>query len=183
MAETNNLNVQKDLKEMTVLNSGTGEKLGTVHDAILHPTQGRLLGLVLRDGEGKNRLLSVRDFFIGRDAVMTIKEFRYETDGQSEALLEGIPAEQLKGSNVVTTDGRLLGRISDIYVAVEQPRTVYHVTESTLQRFFGGGFYLAGDVPSAYAPDGVRLIVPEETENRFAVSTVDEAFGVAKATA
>jgi uncharacterized protein YrrD len=177
MSETRRLNVMKDLKGMAVINSGTGEKLGAVQDAIVHPTQGRLLGLLLRGADGQARALGVQDFFIGRDAVISVQELRYETEGQSEMLRGGIQAEQLKGANVVTGDGRLLGRISDVYVSVDQPRIAYHVTESTLQRFFGGGFYLEGSVPRVYAPDGARLLVPEETDSRFAVATLDEAFG------
>ena len=182
MNETRRLNVMKDLKEMAVINSGTGEKLGIVQDAIIHPTQGRLLGLLLKDADGQSRLIGVQDFFIGRDAVMTVKDFHYEIEGQSETLRDGITAEQLKGANVVTSDGRLLGRVNAVYVSAEPPRTAYHVTESTLQRFFGGGFYLAGNVPRAYAPDGVRVIVPEETDG-FTVASLDEAFGVTAAAA
>jgi len=177
MNEVRKLNVLKDLKDMTVINSGTGERLGVVQDAIILPTQGRLLGILVRDSEGQPRSLGVQSFLIGRDAIMTGKDFRYETEIQNADLREGVPAEQIKGASVVTGDGRLLGRISDVYVSAEEPRIAYHVTESTLQRFFGGGFYLAGDVVRAYAPDGVRLIVPEDTETRLAADSLDNVFG------
>jgi hypothetical protein len=48
--------------------------------------------------------------------------------------------------------------------------TVYHVAESTLRRFIGVGFYIAGNVPRAYSPDGVRMIVPDDTENSRALA-------------
>jgi uncharacterized protein YrrD len=181
MSAGRKLDVLKDLKEMAIINSNTGEKLGIVQDALVNPTQGRLLGLLYRDSGGQTYALSIQNILIGRDAVMTGKDFRPETEGQSEMLHDGIATEQLKGANVVTGDGRLLGRISAVYVSADQPNIAYHVTESALQRFFGGGFYLAGEVPHAYAPDGVRLIVPEETDHRFAVATLDEAFGASAA--
>ena len=33
------------------------------------------------------------------------------------------------------------------------------------------------DLPSAYSRDGVRIIVPADTEEKYAVTTIDEAFG------
>jgi hypothetical protein len=47
-----------------------------------------------------------------------------------------------------------------------------------MQKFLGGGFYIASDLPTAYSHDGVRIIVPAYTEERYAVTTIDEAFGV-----
>jgi hypothetical protein len=81
------------------------------------------------------------------------------------------------GTNVVTEDGKLLGRVGEVHLSLETPRVTYRVAESTLQRFLGGGFYIAGDLPSAYSRDGVRMIVPPDTEERYAAESVDEAFG------
>ncbi len=176
--ESRNLNVAKELKGMTVLNAGSGEKLGEVTDALINltqgPTQGQMIGIALRTPEGEMRALATRDFFIGVDAVMAAKEARFETLGQSEALTGGVPAHELVGANIVTEDGKLLGRISEVYISTEQSQAVYHVAESTLQRFFGGGFYIAGNVPRAYSPDGVRMIVPDDTENSRAVESLAE---------
>ena len=78
----------------------------------------------------------------------------------------------------MTEDGNLLRRVGEAYLLPDTFGTVYRVTESTLQRYLGGGFYIAGDLPDAYSHDGIRLIVPAETEDRFAATTVDEAYGV-----
>ena len=169
------MNVAKELHGMTVLNAGSGEKLGEVTDALIHATQGRMIGIALRTPEGEMRALATRDFFIGVDAVMAAIEARFETLGQSEALTGGVPAHELVGANIVTEDGKLLGRVSEVYISTEQHQAVYHVAESTLQRFFGGGFYIAGNVPRAYSPDGVRMIVPDGTENSRAVEPLAEA--------
>lgn len=176
--EARHLNAAKELKGMTVLNAGSGEKLGEVTDALINlaqgPTQGQMIGIALRTPEGEMRALASRDFFIGVDAVMAAKEARLETLGQSEALTGGVPAHELVGINIVTEDGKLLGRVSEVYISTGQSQAVYHVAESTLQRFFGGGFYIAGNVPRAYSPDGVRMIVPDDTENSRAIASLAE---------
>lgn len=53
--EARNLNVAKELHGMTVLNAGSGEKLGEVTDALIHATQGRMIGIALRTPEGEMR--------------------------------------------------------------------------------------------------------------------------------
>jgi sporulation protein YlmC with PRC-barrel domain len=178
MAVSKAMSVAKELKKMSVINGGTGEKLGEVEDVLIHPTEGRVLGVSLRAPDGQARAISVRDFFIGPDAVMATGDARLEPPDQSGTLADGVPARELLGTNVVSADGKLLGQVSDVFISLDQPRAAYQVANSTLQRFFGGGFYLAGDVPRAYAPDGARMIVPEDVEHRFAVSSLGEALGL-----
>jgi sporulation protein YlmC with PRC-barrel domain len=183
MAESRVMSVRNGLRGMSVINSATGEKLGEAEDVFVHPTQGRVLGISLRAADGQARALSARDFFIGPNAVMTTGEARLELADQGGALVDGVSGRELAGTNVVSADGRLIGRVSDVYISLDEPRAAYHVTHSTLQRFFGGGFYLAGDVPRAYAPDGARMIVPEETEDRLACPSAEEALGLNTAAA
>src|SRR5689334_7325843 len=99
MSAGRKLDVLKDLKEMAVINSSTGEKIGIVQDALVNPTQGRLLGLLYRDSGGQTYALSLQNLLIGRDAVMTGKDFLLETEGQSEMLHDSVTTEQLKGAN------------------------------------------------------------------------------------
>jgi sporulation protein YlmC with PRC-barrel domain len=174
-SEARNLNVTKDLKGMIVLNTATGEKLGEVTDAIIHPTEGRMIGIALRTPEGEIRALPAENLLIGVHAVMVAKEARFEMPGHSDKLTGGVPAHDLVGTNVVTGDGKLLGRVSEVYISTEQPKVFYHIAESALQRFFGGGFYIAGNLPRAYSPDGMRMIVPDDTENSYAVPSLAEA--------
>lgn len=178
MTEIREMNVDKELKGMTVLKTDTGNKMGEVNDAIVHPVEGRVLGLIIRTGEGQERAMAARDFFIGKDAVMATAGARFVEEGGDNWLAGGVPAlGEVVGTNVVTEDGKLLGRVSEVHISLEMPRVVYRVTESTLQRFLGGGFYIAGDLPSAYSRDGVRMIVPPDTEERYAAESLDEAFG------
>jgi hypothetical protein len=110
--------------------------------------------VVVRATEGGERRLSASNFIIGQDVI---------------------------GSKVVTEDGTLLGRVSEAHIGVDQPgvagaaRVVYRVAESTLQKFFGGGFFLPGSVARSYSPEEKRMIVPADTENRYAASSLAEA--------
>ena len=172
------MNVEKELKGKTVLRTDTGDKMGEVSDAIVHPIEGRVMGLIVRTEEGQERALAARDFFIGKDAIMATEGARFVEEGAGHNLEPGVPAlGEIVGTNVVTDDGKLLGRVNEVHVSLELPRAVYRVTGSTLQRFLGGGFYIAGSLPAAYSRDGVRMIVPADTEDRYAVTTIDEAFG------
>ena len=172
------MNVEKGLKGMTVLRIDTADKMGEVSDAILHPIEGRVIGILVRTGEGPERVLATRDFFIGKDAVMTKAEARFVDERSGQRMEGGVPAiGKIIGTNVVTDNGNLLGRVSEVHISLDTPHAVYCVAESTLQRFLGNGFYIAGDLPITYSEDRVRLIVPADTEERYAVMTVNEAFG------
>lgn len=172
------INVEKNLKGMTVLRVDTGNKMGEVSDAIVNPVEGKVMGLIVRADQKQERALAAQDFFIGKDAVMAIAGARFVEEESGNNLKDGVPAlGEIIGTNIVTNEGKFLGRVSEVHISLEMPRAVYRVTESTLQRFMGGGFYIAGDLPHAYSQDGVRLIVPADTEDRYAVMIIDEVFG------
>lgn len=176
MSEVKTLNVASDLKGMTVLASDSGEKLGNATDVIIHPVEGKVLGIALRTLEGERRVISTQDFSIGVDAIMAAKGSVAHTTDTTGDLAGGVEAVgEIVGTNVVTEDGKLLGRVREVHILADRPRAVYRVAETTLQRFFGGGFYLAGDVPRSYSPDGARMIVPADVEQRHAASSVAEA--------
>jgi sporulation protein YlmC with PRC-barrel domain len=165
-----------DLKGMPVLAADSGERLGEVTDAIIHPTKGRILGVALKTTDGERRVLDVQEIRIGEDAVMAAPGTRPHAADDVEDLREGVSARDgIIGANVVTAAGKLIGRISGVYVSIDRPRTAYRVTESTLQRWFGGGFFIAGDVPSGYAADRPRFIVPEDIEEIYGGDSITEA--------
>jgi uncharacterized protein YrrD len=174
------LNVASQLKGMAVLRRDTGDKLGSVVDAVVDPAGGRVLGINVQSAEGEVCVLGTPDFLIGQDAVMVTRA-EPVLGGETEGGLEsGVSAARgLVGTNVVTDDGRLVGKVSDVYISAERPRLAYRVTGSALERFFGGGFFMGGDVPRAYSPDGARLIVPADTEDRRAARSAAEAIGAA----
>ncbi len=168
------LNVASHLKGRAVLKSDTGEKLGEVEDVIINPVAGEVLGIALRLPEGASAALAVQDFIIGPDAVMVAAGKLNPTLDTSNILTGGVKASAIIGAAVVTEDGKLLGRVNEIHIFVKRTVVVYQVAESTLQRFFGGGFFLAGHVPLAISHDGARLIVPVETESRYARTSLIE---------
>jgi uncharacterized protein YrrD len=171
------LNVEKDFKGMPILATDTGAKLGEVRDVIIQPVEGRVMGVYAVTPDGDERRLRATDFVVGKDAVMTSqKSFRYAGDYANE-MEGGIRAiGEMIGSTVVTEDGKLLGRVSEVYIGEDRPHVVYRVTESTLQKFFGGGFFIDGNVALSYAPDGARIIVPTDTEDRYAASSLKEFY-------
>jgi uncharacterized protein YrrD len=174
--EIRTLNVAKDLRGMPLLAVDTGAKLGEIRDVIIQPVGGRVIGVVVRaldDGEARLRM---SDIIIGPDAVMTSWEsFEYAGDRAVE-LAGGVRAiDEMVGSNVVTEDGDLLGRISEVYIRADKPQVAYRVTESSIKKIFGKGFFLPGDAARSYAPDGARMIVPADTEERYAVSSLGAA--------
>jgi uncharacterized protein YrrD len=174
--EVRTLNVAKDLRGMSLLAVDTGEKLGEIRDAILQPTEGRVMGVVARTPDGNEFRLRISDIIIGQDAVMTSWESFERAGERAGEMAGGVRAlDEMIGSNVVTEDGELLGRISEIYIRADKPQAVYRVTESRIQKLLGGGFFLPGGAPRSYAPDGARMIVPADTEERHAASSLADA--------
>ena len=175
--EIRTLNVAKDFRGMPLLAADTGAKLGEIRDAIIQPTEGRVMGVVVRTLDGDDLRLRISDIIIGEDAVMTSGESFERAGDHSSVMAGGFRAvDEIIGSNVVTEDGDLLGRITEVYIRVDKPQAVYRVAESKLQKFFGRGFFLAGDVARSFAPDGTRMIVPADTHERYIASSLAEAF-------
>ncbi|HEY7547355.1 MAG TPA: PRC-barrel domain-containing protein [Blastocatellia bacterium] len=169
MREMRTLDVASELKGMPVFASNTSKKLGEVTDAIVHPTEGKLLGIALLTPEGKERALALGDFQIGMEVVTA-----EESALSDPKILCGTPAggnyvcREIVGASVVTDDGNLLGRVIDVYIWAEPSRVLYRVAQSTMQRLFGG-FFMAGSVPHSYSSSGLRMIVPVDTKERHAV--------------
>ncbi|MBC8144674.1 MAG: PRC-barrel domain-containing protein [bacterium] len=163
-----------EIRQLSVLDSGTGDRLGSINDIVVHPTDGRLLGLIIRALDGEDSVIPLSAFRIGDNAVMAQPDPPLELLGSSELLKDGaFAAGALVGVNIVTEDGRLLGKIKDVIVLPELSIVAYKIAGSVLQKIFGGGFYIAGDLPIALSSDGVRMIVPSDTEEKHAAESVD----------
>jgi sporulation protein YlmC with PRC-barrel domain len=163
-----------ELRKMSVLDAGSGDKVGDVIDAIVHPTEGRLVGALVRLANGEEAVLPVDSLRIGDNAVMAIAGAPFELRTSSSVLRDGVLAGgTLVGANVVTEDGRLLGKVSDVEIMPELGLAAYKVSSTVLQKIFGGGFYIAGDLPRALSSDGVRMIVPSDTEEKHAADAVE----------
>jgi sporulation protein YlmC with PRC-barrel domain len=161
---------------MAVLDATSGSRIGEVADMIVNPSTGVVQGMILRDGNGALRSFAVEEIHIGPDAVMAGKSTEIDEAARSAALDGGVPAAgELIGTRVVGEEGTLLGQISEVYISLEKPRIAYRVAGSALDRMFGGGFYISGKLPRAYARSEQRMIVPAGTSERFAVKTAEDA--------
>jgi len=182
MAEHKFLNIMDDVKGRTIISADTAAKLGVIDDVVISPREGVVLGVVVRDEAGNLGILKAQDLVVGDDAVMTVPGARLAGLAGDPPFGEFILASRLNGATVITDDGTALGRISGVFVSRERPLVVYRVAESTLKGLFGGGFYIAGDAPSTVAPDGSRIIVPYDADNRYAANSLEEALAGAGAT-
>ncbi len=174
--EIRTLDVAKDLRKMPLIAADTGAKLGELRDAIIQPVEGRVMGVVVHTLDGNDMRLRIDDIIIGQDAVMTsLDSFEYAGE-RASGMADGVRAiDELVGSNVVTEDGDLLGRISEVYIRADKPQAAYRIAESRLQKFLGKGFFLPGEVARSYSLEGRRMIAPADTEERYAMASLADA--------
>lgn len=164
-----------EIRKMSVLDAGSGERIGEIVDIVVEPTEGRLLGILLRTSEGEEAVLPLASVRIGENAIMAATGAALELRATSAVLKQGVlGAGVLAGANVVTEDGRLLGTVKDVHVLPELGLVAYKVAGGMMQKIFGGGYFIAGDVPVALSADGARMIVPSDTEEKLAAGSVDE---------
>ncbi|MEP7337663.1 MAG: PRC-barrel domain-containing protein [Acidobacteriota bacterium] len=171
------INVARELRGMPIIFSESGQKHGQVSDAIVHTTEGSLMGLVISFG-GSERLLVADDFYIfgSAGAVIVAEDAHLNMDKINAAIRDGVRVcRNLIGAEAITKSGRLLGRVTEVYVLEEQLLIIYRVASSWLQEMFGGGFFIAGNLPHAWSRNGARLIVKAEAPGRSLFSSLDEA--------
>jgi uncharacterized protein YrrD len=181
MGEMRVIDVGSVLRGMAVLVTDTGERLGEVEDVLVHPTLGVVLAVLVRHADGELRTLGVSQCSIGADAVMASLGGATGRPADDAARQDGVLAlRDLVGSNVVTDQGKLLGRVSEVLVSSERPVVAYRVTDSALQRLVGRGMSLPGCAAEAYSADGTRMIVSAGAEAEFAGASVSDALEVAE---
>jgi sporulation protein YlmC with PRC-barrel domain len=160
------VNINTQLKGAVVIDANTARKQGNVTDVLINPDKGAVMALLFRTPSGGEHALASEDFHIYKEANVVIAFGEPITDpAELRKMLEkGVQAQgELVDSAVVTKDGRLLGRVSGVFLQPEPMRAIYHITSSEWQRLFGGGFYLAGNAPCTYSRAGARLIAPADT--------------------
>lgn len=161
------------LKGMSVLQSSSGARLGNVSDLVVNPNDGRVIGIAMARPDKEARAIAIGDAHIGDDAVMVADGSLLPLDF-SGALAEGALATDLIGAKVVAEDGRLVGRVTHVYVHPESGGVFYRIADSALQRLFGGGFYIPGGTSKAYSREGRRMIVPSDIKERHARKSLGE---------
>jgi len=156
-----------DLIGRPVLSVETANKLGQVHDLIVHPTNGEMVGLSVRISEQSHFLVNKEEIHsIGPDAVMVQSDQSLEPPDQSQ--LKAFPSAKhgLVGVKVITEDGKLLGEIANVYVHLEETRSlfIYEVRSSILDKLLGHALYFPASFGCALADDASRLVVSNDTE-------------------
>jgi sporulation protein YlmC with PRC-barrel domain len=167
----------KRLRGMVALDADTARKWGCVTDIVINPVKGTVMAPLFQTSAGDEYALAPEDFHIHNEANAVIA-FGSPVTEQAELtrlLGSGARAEgELVGSDVVTNDGCLLGRVTEVFLQQEPMRAIYHITSSLWQRLFGGGLYLAGNAPFAFSHVGSRLIAPDDAQQQHAFRSLTE---------
>jgi sporulation protein YlmC with PRC-barrel domain len=172
--EVKTLNVARGLKGMAVVDATSGEKLGEAICALIHPTAGRLVAITLLTPQREVRTLAAADLTIEGETIRAAADSLAQ-DRETALRAEGTFASQdIVGALVITERGALLGRVSEVHVAIETRRVYYRVVKSEWQRLMSGGFFLAGDVPRSYFHRNRRLIVPADAQGKEAEKPLAE---------
>jgi sporulation protein YlmC with PRC-barrel domain len=164
------------LRGMTAYAFHNGQKLGKVTDAIICPARGQLLGVALRSQEGKHLALATIDFIIanrfvfGEEAALCEIEMLRTKHGSDVC-----NCSELLGATVVTNEGEWVGRIIEVHISVERSRVAYRVVKSRFRALLGGGFFMPGNAIRAYSRTQARMIVPEDTTERYTATSLSEA--------
>ena len=169
MSELATLNLRRGLRGRDVLAAGTSRRLGEVADAVIHPTEGRLLGLALRTDAGGERVLPVHQLSVRHDGSILSSD-----DVDAAVPPEGAFAlREIVGASVITEVGELVGHVSDVHLVVRGAGVEYEVAPTRLQRVLGGGLRLNAAAPLTFSRDGSRLIVPAAEVGRRLPSLFD----------
>lgn len=178
MKSENTLNLAREVMGLPVMMLQRGAHLGTIVDVLVHPTEGFVLGFVLVNVEGQERLLRANDCFIYREpgVVVVTPDAWEEMEQLSASLVTGVRVcETLLDVEVLTNRGRSLGRVAEVYATEVELRTIYRVANYRLRLFVRGGFFLPGDLPVAWLERGARLIVPADAMERESFSSLEDA--------
>lgn len=169
------LNIAEEVFGLPVLEPDTGQPNGHVTELIVHPTKGKLLGLICKTTAGLEQSIAstAAHFFQQPGAVWLARNALPKTLAQPRALAGGVAiGKHLLGVSVVSEEGAFLGLVSAAYLHAEPPLVSYRVTKSKFQKLWGGELFIAGNIPLAWSPIGARLIVPAETATRLAAPSL-----------
>lgn len=147
-----------------VVSVGSGEKLGTISDALVEPGEVRLVGLVVGQGMlGKERVLPLEDVqTVGRDTVLArTHEHMIDPRDWRSRDVEATRTSNLRGRPVVSGAGERLGQVSDLLI---DERTGEFGGLEVETRSFGGLRHHRSVIPATPAPRiGKDAIVVPET--------------------
>ena len=80
--------------------------------------------------------------------------------------------KDLIGSDVVTEDGNLLGRIIEVYLSLDGHAAIYEVGRTGIRGILNRTSFISGDVAPFYSCHGRRMILPADTEKNRSSSVI-----------
>jgi len=168
MASTGNIHSIDYIIGRAVLARATANKLGLVHDLIISPSKGDLVGLSLRLPDESLRLVDHRDIYsFGQDAVMINSEESAATVKDSPLKALPLAKNNLIGANIVTESGKLLGQIANVYTRLAETLLfIYEVRSSILDKLLGHALFFLASQGRAMSGDFARIVVAEDTSEQ-----------------
>lgn len=175
MASTATIQTIDALIGRTILSRATANKLGQVHDLIVDPAKGELIGLSLKMADESLRLVDCSEVHsIGPDAVMLNRD--ESAIAQQDSPLKALPLAKnnLIGVKVVTEGGKLIGQIANVHIRLAgTPFLIYEVRSSILDKLLGHTLYFPASYGRALSEDATRLVVSDDA-TESATNSLDE---------
>ena len=178
--EANYLNIVTNLIDWPVIENQSEKRIGEVIDVAIHPTRGELTGIVIMTDAGEKAALRANAFqihlpmkkvYANKSSLLPGSEIK-ESFKESVTIYKG-----LLGSEVVTRNGDLLGRVLSVYIEPAGRQVFYRVFSSWAAVLMEGGFYLAARVPYFYSRVRRRLIVPVIIPTLYLRHSLTESLG------
>ncbi|HEY0386110.1 MAG TPA: PRC-barrel domain-containing protein [Pyrinomonadaceae bacterium] len=168
MASSGNIHSIDALIGRAVLSRATANKLGQVHDLVIAPADGNVVGLSVRLSDESLRLIAYREVYsVGPDAVMIKSDESAIAVQDSPLKTLPLAKNNLTGVNVVTESGKLLGQIANIYFHLaETLLLIYEVRSSILDKLLGHALYFPTTEGRAISADLARVVVADDATER-----------------
>jgi uncharacterized protein YrrD len=161
-----------ELKGRPVVDPTTARKRGTVVDALINPSTGRLAAveIVVPDSEARERIAAEHVARIGRDAVMLAPYHAPEPDNGARPGDGSLACAQLVGLEVLGENGDRIGSLRDAQVDPESLAIrAYELTSSTWRRWLGMRAEIRVDEVTSWSHE--LLLV--KTQREVAAAIVD----------
>jgi sporulation protein YlmC with PRC-barrel domain len=157
------LNVATELLGMPVLDPNTARLHGRVTEAIVNPSMGTLVGLLMETPSGEERAVAGEGcYFFGKvGAVLTPEHAVSNPAKLADHLSAGVAVNRdLLGAQVVTEKGEELGYVAEIHLCEERHKFIYRIARSRLQELWCDSFFIPGRLPLRWLQESRQLIVP-----------------------
>lgn len=165
----------KQLIGLPVVDLASGKRVALVRSLLINPDTCQLVALVLQKSSllGDGKAVRVSDVHaIGEDAVILPEGVEPVTIASIlEATPQAISEDKFTGRQVLTTDGRMLGTLSDlVFDQASGQITQFVLSDGLLQNLIGG--YTTIPAPGQAVVGDEHIMVPEPLGLTSAASIV-----------